>query len=147
MPEQTPAVFRSAFGLYGNYLLLTLAFCTLMWATTLWRHWSPWEPTSLWDWWSALMSAGWLVIVGLFLWVALDTRYVIRDGLLQLRMGPRRKRLPLDAITAVRSVYCRGHAYGLGSDFITIEYADRCVQVSPRDRAAFIAAIGVEAVP
>lgn len=93
--------------------------------------------------------SGWWPMVGLgvallcvFAWTLLGTRYVIEEGVLDVRVGPIHKRIPLRDITAVHRHRMRnGPTYGLGSEFIGIEYRERAVNVSPKDVDGFIEAV------
>ena len=97
---------------------------------------------------SAWLS-GWWPMVGLgvallcvFSWTLLGTRYVIERGVLDVRVGPIHKRISLRDITAVhRHRMGDGPTFGLGSDFIGIEYGERAVNVSPKDVDGFIDAV------
>ena len=75
-------------------------------------------------------------------WILVGTRYVIEQGVLDVRVGPIHKRIPLDDITAVhRHRMNNGPMFGLGSDFIGVEYGGRAVNISPKDVDGFIEAV------
>ena len=89
----------------------------------------------------ALMGVGacFLAWVG---WMAFGARYVIEDGVLDVRMGPFRRRIRLSDITGVRRGPCRrARTFGLGSDFVGIQHGERAVNVSPRDVDGFVEAL------
>lgn len=92
-----------------------------------------------------------VVLLGLFGWILLGTRYVIEQGVLVARMGPYRKRIALDEVTKVHGDRLQyGPVLGLGSDFLGIEYgANKAVNVSPRDVDGFVEAVkrGTERLP
>lgn len=91
-------------------------------------------------WWP-MLGLG-VAVLCVFGWVLLATRYVIEQGVLDIRVGPIQKRIPLSDITAVhRHRMTNGPTFGLGSDFIGIEYGERAVNVSPRDVDGFIKAV------
>ena len=80
-----------------------------------------------------------LCVVG---WILLGTRYVVGQDVLDVRVGPLRKRIRLKDITAVhRHRMSNGPMFGLGSDFIGIEYGERAVNISPKDVDGFIQAV------
>jgi len=97
---------------------------------------------------SAALS-GWWPMTGLgvallcvFGWILMGTRYIVERGVLDVRVGPFRKRIPLGDITGVHRHRMRnGPMFGLGSDFIGIEYGERAVNISPRDIDGFIGAV------
>lgn len=97
---------------------------------------------------SAWVNGSWpmlglgVAVLCVFGWILLATRYVIEQGVLDVRVGPIRKRIPLSDITAVhRHRMSNGPTCGLGSDFIGIEYGERAVNVSPKDVDGFIKAV------
>ena len=97
---------------------------------------------------SAWLSGWWpmfglgVALLCVFAWTLLGTRYVIEQGVLDVRVGPIQKRIPLSDITAVhRHRMSSGPTCGLGSDFIGIEYGERAVNVSPKDVDGFIEAV------
>ena len=97
---------------------------------------------------SAWLSGSWpmvglgVSVLGVFGWTLLGTRYVIEQGVLDVRVGPIRKRVPLSDITAVhRHRMSNGPLSGLGSDFIGIEYGERAINVTPKDVDGFIEAV------
>ena len=97
---------------------------------------------------NAWLSGSWpmvglgVALLCVFAWTLLGTRYVIEQGVLDVRVGPIHKRVPLRDITAVhRHRMSNGPTYGLGSEFIGIEYGERAVNVSPKDVDGFIKAL------
>ena len=92
---------------------------------------------------------GWWPMVGLgvallclFGWLLLRTRYVVEQEVLDVRMGPFHRRIPLSDIRGIHRHRMRhGPMFGLGSDFIGIEYGEQGVNVSPKDADGFIEAI------
>lgn len=100
----------------------------------------------------ALLAAAWvgswtLMGVGACLlvwvgWMAFGTRYVVEDGVLDVRMGPFRQRTRLCDVTAVqRGPRRRARTFGLGSDFVGVQHGEGAVNLSPRDVDGFVAAL------
>ena len=96
------------------------------------------------SWWFdswPMLSLG-LTSLALLGWILLGTRYIVREGVLDIRCGPVHKRIPLGDITGVhRRMLDRGLMLGLGSDFIGIEYDGKVVHISPRNVEGFVEAI------
>ena len=91
-------------------------------------------------WWP-MFGLG-VALLCLFGWVLLGTRYVVEEGVLDVRVGPLHKRIPLDDITGVhRYRLSNGPMFGLGSDFIGVEYGERAVNISPNNIDGFIEAV------
>lgn len=129
MPE--PKRYGSTFGRRATYLLLEQV-PGLLAAATFWR---------MGVWPMVVLAAIVLCLAG---WTVLCTRYVIGGGTLDARHGPFRMRVPLRDITAVHHhTVDRGLTYGLGFDFIGIEYGANALNVSPRDTDDFIETLQV----
>lgn len=91
-------------------------------------------------WW--LMAGLGVALLCLFGWLLLGTRYVVEQGVLDVRIGPFHRRIRLSDVTGIhRHRMRRGPMFGLGSDFIGIEYGKQAVNVSPKDADGFIEAI------
>lgn len=91
-------------------------------------------------WW--LMAGLGVALPCLFGWILLETRYVVEQDVLDVRFGPFRRRIPLNEVTDIHRHRMRnGPMFGLGSDFIDIEYGEQAVNVSPRDADGFIQAV------
>ncbi|MCY3813384.1 MAG: PH domain-containing protein [Gammaproteobacteria bacterium] len=127
--------FRSEFGFQGIVLVLLLFPQTLPWVI-------PVHDVLTWSWWTAATRTLSALLCPLIVWTLLDTGYLIGRDVLDLRMGPLRKRIPLDSITGVRTEGpIRGQHFGLGSALIQIDHSGGSVAVSPRKPDAFLAAI------
>lgn len=84
-------------------------------------------------------------LLGALAWMAAWTRYVIADGVLDVRMGPLHRRIRLDEITSVdRGHRWKGATLGLGSDSVCIEVGEKTVNLSPRDVDGFVQALSME---
>ena len=84
-----------------------------------------------------------VALLCVFGWILLGTRYVVGQDVLDVRMGPLRRRIPLNDVTGIhRHRMVDGWMLGLGSDFISIEFGQRpAVNVSPRNPDGFIEAV------
>ncbi len=81
-------------------------------------------------------------VAGVFCWLLLASRYVVEDGVLDARMGVRRRRIRLCDVTAVHRSQLDGPVLGVGPYFIGIEYGNaRTINVSPKDVDGFMAAV------
>ena len=95
----------------------------------------------------ALLGAWPMVGLGVALlcltgWVAFGTRYAVEQYALDIRMGPFHRRIRLREVTGIhRRRLRKGPAFGLGPDFVGIEYGERVVNVSPRDVDGFVEAL------
>ena len=128
--------FRTEFGFQG--IVLVMLIFTQMAPWTM-----PMDNLLTWSWWPALMRTVSGLLCPLIVWTLLDTGYRVGQDALHLRMGPLRKRIALDSITGVRTEGpIQGQHFGLGSVLIQIDYDGGSVAVSPREPAAFLAAIG-----
>lgn len=86
----------------------------------------------------AFLLAGFLPI-----WVLVSTSYRIEGGMLLIRSGPRQWAIPLEDIHSVHAVRTSRGAPALSLNRLELRYSlDRVIHVSPRDRDAFLAAIG-----
>ena len=91
------------------------------------------------------LGAGLICLVA---WLVLGTRYTVAHGELVARVGPMRRRIRLAEITAIhRRAVEKGAMFGVGSDFVGIEYGAKALNVSPRDADGFVEAVraGMEA--
>ena len=121
--------YRTTFGAYAVILGLGPAGAALATAS-LWQSGR----------WSMVLLG--VALLGVFGWVLLGTRYVVRHGVLDVRLGPLHRRISLGDITEIhRHRMLKGPTLGLGSDFIGIEYGEQAVNVSPKDAAGFIEAV------
>ena len=83
-----------------------------------------------------------VVVIGVFAWTLLGTGYGFDGGFLVVRLGPFRKRIPLGEITRFDLHRMRhGPMFGLGSEFIGIEYRGKGINVSPKDGEGFVEAL------
>ena len=83
-----------------------------------------------------------VALLCVFGWILLGTRYVVGQDVLDVRMGPLRRRIPLNDVTGIHRRMGNGWMLGLGSDFISIEFGQRrAVNVSPRNPDGFIEAV------
>jgi hypothetical protein len=81
--------------------------------------------------------------LALFAWVLLGTAYTVERGMLLVRSGPVRWKVPLDSITAVEATRSPWSSPALSLDRLRIRYGERRqVLVSPADKAGFLEAIG-----
>ena len=118
--------YRTAYGSYA--VILGLGPMALALTTV-----SPWM---LGNW--SMFGVG-AVVIGVFAWTLLCTGYVVDAGFLVVRLGPFRKRIPLNEITRFDPHRMRhGPMFGLGSDFIGIEYGGKAINVSPKDADGFV---------
>ena len=83
-----------------------------------------------------------VAVLCLAAWVAFGTRYAVEQYALDIRMGPFRRRIRLSEVTGIhRRRLGTGLAFGLGPDFVGIEYGERVVNVSPKDVDGFVEAL------
>jgi hypothetical protein len=76
------------------------------------------------------------------LWILAATKYVIDDGVLQIRSGPFAWRIPVASITGITPTNSPVSSPALSLQRLRLEYgAGRVVLVSPVDPQAFVAAI------
>ncbi len=81
-----------------------------------------------------------LALVG---WVVVGTVYTVDRGVLIVRAGPFRWKVPLDQITAVEATRSPISSPALSLDRLRIHYGKRRrIMVSPADKAGFLKAIG-----
>ena len=81
-------------------------------------------------------------LLGVFEWVWLGTRYVVKHGVLDVRLGPLHRWMSLGDITEIhRHRMLNGPTLGLGSDFIGIEYGKQAANVSRKDADGFVEAV------
>lgn len=123
------------------------------------------------DWWIRLLLA--LAIVGMFVgsaiailegadaveitvtilasiaglafvvWLLLGTAYTVDRGMLTVRAGPLRWKVPLDAITGVEATRSPLSSPALSLDRLRIRYGkNRRIMISPADKVGFLKAIG-----
>ena len=129
------AVFRTGFGLplYAFVILLILNFINLF---VLQLH-----GTS-----SALVALQllWVLMLIVMVYVMLSTDYRVKDGVLQVRMGPFSRRIDLESISSIflEGRTFRGRLYGLGTHLVGIDYRGGSVSITPKDIDGFLAAIG-----
>lgn len=89
-----------------------------------------------------LVGIGWLVGVGLPLWVLLGTRYTLASQVLSIRSGPFRWRIPVAEITHVAPTRSLLSSPALSLHRLRIQYGRRsAIMVSPRDPAQFLQAL------
>ena len=128
-----PVVFRTGFGVpvYAvvAVLLLNLVTSNLLFAAV---------PVSV----PILVASA--VILFLMVYLMLSTNYRVRDGVLDVRMGPLGRRIDLESISVVflRDKDFRGRLYGLGTHLVGIDYEGGSVTITPKDIDGFLAAIG-----
>lgn len=80
---------------------------------------------------------------GIVLWLVLSIRYVVKGGVLHVHAGPFHHRIPLSSIHSVRPSRNPVSSPAMSLDRLEIRYADdRRILISPRDRDAFLRAIG-----
>jgi uncharacterized membrane protein YdbT with pleckstrin-like domain len=79
-----------------------------------------------------------VAIAGLLVLLFRSTDYRIVDGLLVIRCGVFRWRVPVDAITSVTPTRSPAASPALSLDRLRIEYQGRAILVSPRDKDGFI---------
>lgn len=85
-----------------------------------------------------------LVVLGVVLplWILFDTRYVVHGGVLQVRSGPFRWRVPLAEITNVAASSSPVSAPALSLTRLRIDHGrGRSLLVSPEDPEAFRASL------
>lgn len=81
--------------------------------------------------------------LGLPLWVVLTTGYTVADDTLTIRSGPVRLRYPVSKIASVRASRSPLSSPALSLNRLEIRFhAGQRVLVSPREREAFLEAIG-----
>ena len=84
-----------------------------------------------------------LVAVGLPVWLLVQTYYVVEDNVLKIRSGPFKRTIRLDEIRSVEPSRSFLSSPALSLDRLKIVYGvGNQILVSPRDRDAFIRAIG-----
>lgn len=90
---------------------------------------------------SGWMGAVFLVLVGIGfpLWLLLSTRYILTTTELQVRGGPFRWNVPLNAITHVAPTRSLVSSPALSLDRLRINYGrGRSIIISPKDKEAFL---------
>ena len=88
-------------------------------------------------WWTLLPL---IVAVLLFVWILAGTWYAFDGGSLVVQCGPFRWRIPVEQIYAVRDSSSLRSGPALSMQRLEIRFAnERCMLISPRDRAAFLA--------
>ena len=81
----------------------------------------------------------------LIVWVLTGTHYTVDRGILIVRAGPMRWRIPIDEITAVEATRSPLSSPALSLDRLRIRYGKRRrIMISPADKAGFLKAIGQE---
>ncbi len=86
-----------------------------------------------------------LVGLAFFVWLLLGTFYTVDRGILIVRAGPLRWKVPLDQITAVEATRNPMSSPALSLDRLRIRYGkNRQIMISPADKAGFLRAIGQE---
>ena len=126
--------FRTEFGFQGWAYVGLVGLQVLLWVLP--------HPET-WSWWQAALGTLSGLVCAVAVWALIDTGYRVAGGFLHLRMGPLRKRIALQSITGIRTEGPKlGTHFGLGRDLMQIDHVDGSVAVSPRDPAAFLAAIG-----
>ena len=130
-----PKVFRTAFGfpLLGSSTILIFVVIGSF-------TWVPEVPGG-----ASIVHHALAVALPTFLvYFMSTTKYQVLERVLHLRMGPFRRRIPIDSITSLSEYGIkRGRLYGLGTDIIAIEYEGGPVGVTPKDVDGFVAAVGV----
>ena len=87
------------------------------------------------------MVVGIPVLVAYFMWT---TKYRVEAGTLELRAGPFRRRIPIDAITVLTEYGVkRGRVYGLGTDIVAVRYEGGEVGITPKDPVGLAEALGI----
>lgn len=85
---------------------------------------------------------------GIVLWLVLSIRYVVEAGVLHVHAGPFHHRIPLSSIHSVHPSRNPISSPAMSLDRLEIRYGNgRRILVSPRDRAAFLRAIGQGSSP
>ena len=84
------------------------------------------------------------VMLILLIYLMLSTNYRVRDGVLDVHMGPFSRRIDLESISVVflRGRGFRGRLFGLGTHLVGIDYDGGSVTITPKDIDGFLAAIG-----
>lgn len=134
---QDSRTFRSAVDLWLWLLALGLPLAILLWVGALVLSEGGGSVTVM------ILLVVSVVTLGVPLWILLDTRYTVDAGALHIRSGPLRTRIALDDIRSVRPSRSLLAAPALSLDRLEI----RCgrhgsILVSPRERVAFLTAIG-----
>lgn len=81
--------------------------------------------------------------LALIVWLLLGTVYTVDRGVLIVRAGPFRWKVPLDEITTVESTRSPLSSPALSLDRLRIRYGkNRRIMISPADKAGFLKAIG-----
>ncbi len=87
-------------------------------------------------WWAALPP---FLAALSFAWLLVSTSYEVDGGSLRVRSGPFFWRIPLQQIFAVCESDSMRSGPALSMDRLEIRFGnDRCVLISPRDKAAFL---------
>ena len=91
----------------------------------------------------AIVVCAILPAAALPIWLLLATNYRVESGNLRVRCGPFSWTIPLDQIESVQPSRSVLSSPALSLDRLRIRYGNgRSVLVSPRDKEAFLAAIG-----
>ncbi|HEY4319925.1 MAG TPA: PH domain-containing protein [Gemmatimonadales bacterium] len=88
------------------------------------------------------------LVAGGTIWITFATSYTVGDGLLLVRSGPFRWRVPLDQITRITTSRSVQSAPALSLDRLDVAYgAGRHILISPTPRHAFLQELGEAGVP
>lgn len=88
------------------------------------------------------------VAVGLPVWLAFTTRYIITDEHLLIIAGPFSWRVPRSEITRIEPTRSRQSAPALSLDRLAVHYgSDDVIVVSPKEKTVFVRALGFDADP
>lgn len=81
--------------------------------------------------------------LALIVWVLISTTYTVERGMLVVRAGPLRWKVPIDEITAVEATRSPLSSPALSLDRLRIRYGkNQRIMVSPADKTGFLKAIG-----
>ena len=127
------AVFRTEFG----FPLLPAVILELMSILALASHVAD-------GWMLAFHQVTVVVVPVAVLYFMATTKYRVEAEVLELRAGPFRRRIPIDAITAVSEYGVkRGRTYGLGTDIIAVRYEGGEVGITPKDPVGLAEALDI----
>ena len=86
-----------------------------------------------------------LLIVGsiaaFFVWLLMSTDYEVTPTTLKIRSGPLRWAVPMGSISSIRPTRNPVSSPALSLDRLEVRYGSRFILISPRDKAAFVAAV------
>ena len=84
-----------------------------------------------------------IAIIGLMVWLLVGTHYTVDGNTLRIVSGPFRWKVPIDTITAVEATKSPISSPALSLDRLRLRYGNnRCIMISPADKAGFLRAIG-----